>query len=599
MVRVHPSESADTCSVLDIFVKTDVVAAGVAVRAASTGRVLMLQRAADLADPAGGTWEFPGGHLEAGERPQDAARREWEEETGIPLPDGELVGSKRSGVYECFVYEIPDESNLSLNLFAGDRPISNPDDPDGDALEGAGWKSPEQLRSMPDLRPELRDSLPWTWVAKADDTGGAASPEEVEALLAAQAESVTPPGQTIEEDEAQAIAALADHESPEASAQIPDPPAEIEKRGPVTLHLHVAGVHRDGAKHRYRMASRDGQYVGATLPTTVRAVKGDVLVVEPNLFGRNEQGDFTWTNPNVAGRHTGRAMGRRVLEALAGGDLEKDDAGATSTGPTAGSVHVDAPLSNLSVSYAGKRRRLTKAGIAEPAKQLIYGIVLEPNTVDSQGDMVSPEAIEQAAHSYLAKAAQGRSTVHREQHGPALFSPSNPKMVPVESFIAPCDFSYDGREQIRKGSWVLVSHVLDRKLWKRILRGYTDGEVGQALTGWSVGGSGRRRPLSAMLVAKDDEPSQDDRGDLRALTEAIVKLAERPQPPIHVESPVTIAEGAIQVSPAAVHVAPAEVHYAEGAIQVAAPTVHVEQPRARSVRAETLPDGSRRYSPEP
>lgn len=45
------------------------------------GRVLLLKRA-ESAD-AGGTWGFPGGHIEPGETPEQAARRETQEEVGV------------------------------------------------------------------------------------------------------------------------------------------------------------------------------------------------------------------------------------------------------------------------------------------------------------------------------------------------------------------------------------------------------------------------------------------------------------------------------------------------------------------------------------
>jgi predicted NUDIX family NTP pyrophosphohydrolase len=38
-----------------------------------------------------GAWSVPKGLLEPGEEPLDAARREFREETGVPLPDGELL----------------------------------------------------------------------------------------------------------------------------------------------------------------------------------------------------------------------------------------------------------------------------------------------------------------------------------------------------------------------------------------------------------------------------------------------------------------------------------------------------------------------------
>lgn len=54
-----------------------------------TGRVLMAER------PAGkelaGLWEFPGGKVEAGERPEDALVRELREELGIGVASGDLA----------------------------------------------------------------------------------------------------------------------------------------------------------------------------------------------------------------------------------------------------------------------------------------------------------------------------------------------------------------------------------------------------------------------------------------------------------------------------------------------------------------------------
>lgn len=129
-----------------------VVAAGLAVRAADTGRVLMLQRALDDTDPAAGMWEFPGGHREGDEAALEAAYREWSEETGLELPAGHISADWTSpdGIYRCFVYEIGAESELSI----GDGRDGSTD-PDGDYLEALAWWDPAQLPGNPAVRREL------------------------------------------------------------------------------------------------------------------------------------------------------------------------------------------------------------------------------------------------------------------------------------------------------------------------------------------------------------------------------------------------------------------------------------------------------------
>ena len=141
---------------------------GLVVKAADSGRVLMIQRALQPGDPAAGTFEFPGGHMEGGETAMQAAVREWQEEVGVPLPDGYFDGSWTSpnGIYRGFVYVIASEDLVHLNPDPENRGVLNPDDPDQDLIEVVCWLDPAELPSMPNLRDECHTS-DWVVIAQA------------------------------------------------------------------------------------------------------------------------------------------------------------------------------------------------------------------------------------------------------------------------------------------------------------------------------------------------------------------------------------------------------------------------------------------------
>ena len=60
-----------------------------AIPATDTGELILLRRGFD---PAKGLWTFPGGFVDLGESVQDAAHREVDEELGIAVELGALVG---------------------------------------------------------------------------------------------------------------------------------------------------------------------------------------------------------------------------------------------------------------------------------------------------------------------------------------------------------------------------------------------------------------------------------------------------------------------------------------------------------------------------
>lgn len=113
---------------------------------------------------------------------------------------------------------------------------------------------------------------------------------------------------------------------------------------------------------------------------------------------------------------------------------------------------------------------------ADNEKQVVYGVVLEPNDVDLQEDWMKPEEIEKTAHFFMMN---GRTI--GKSHETVC------KAIPVESYIAPVDFACKGQygdQTVKKGSWVIGVKVLDPSEWEKVKSG--------EYTGFSVGGWGKR-----------------------------------------------------------------------------------------------------------
>lgn len=101
-----------------------------------------------------GKWELPSGHIELDESAQQAAVREWEEETGLKLPPGRFVRKwdSSNGKFVGFVYEIDSEDQLDL------RERDKDSNPDGDHFESLAWVDPHDM-PYHNLRHELMDDI--------------------------------------------------------------------------------------------------------------------------------------------------------------------------------------------------------------------------------------------------------------------------------------------------------------------------------------------------------------------------------------------------------------------------------------------------------
>lgn len=133
--------------------------AGLIVKAVDTGRVLMTQRSPYHGDDeeTKGTWEFPGGSIDEGETPLQAALREFGEETGLTLPEGyQIEGSTGSadGTYLSIVVLVPNEAwTVNADLL----PMET---------MGIGWFHPDHVEETPITRPEV-DDTDWDSVKEA------------------------------------------------------------------------------------------------------------------------------------------------------------------------------------------------------------------------------------------------------------------------------------------------------------------------------------------------------------------------------------------------------------------------------------------------
>lgn len=95
--------------------------------------------------------------------------------------------------------------------------------------------------------------------------------------------------------------------------------------------------------------------------------------------------------------------------------------------------------------------------------QVVWGEVLVPNRVDSQGDYVTPEVIARAAYRFMLKQSTQKVDVNHDRDD------SNPVGV-VESFIAREDDTL-----FIPGSWVVGVFVGDEVLWEQVKKGDLNG----------------------------------------------------------------------------------------------------------------------------
>lgn len=128
-------------------------------------------------------------------------------------------------------------------------------------------------------------------------------------------------------------------------------------------------------------------------------------------------------------------------------------------------------------------------------KQLVYGVVYEPDVEDAHGDYMDAEDIEKAAHEFM-KVARNIDTNHDFEAGVGEV---------VESYIAPADFDIDG-EKITKGTWLMVTKASD-EVWESIKKG--------DITGYSMAGT------AEVIEKQVEQPPKPSVADERTFIEKV------------------------------------------------------------------------------
>jgi hypothetical protein len=122
---------------------------------------------------------------------------------------------------------------------------------------------------------------------------------------------------------------------------------------------------------------------------------------------------------------------------------------------------------------------------ASAEERTVTGVVLQPEVVDAQGDIMDKSVIRAAAHRFLA----GYNT--RTKPG-LMHKDFKPRFEIVESYLAPQELTINGKT-VAEGSWIMTMKVLDDKVWDQIKKG--------KLTGFSIGGKARVQKLEAQAPA--------------------------------------------------------------------------------------------------
>lgn len=105
-------------------------------------------------------------------------------------------------------------------------------------------------------------------------------------------------------------------------------------------------------------------------------------------------------------------------------------------------------------------------------KRVVYGVVADPENVDSEKRRITPEAIESMAWDFLENFCNFGIKHQKDNNGNPIVL--NDKIKPVESWITQEKITRNGIK-IPIGAWVVAVRIHDDKIWDMVLKGILRG----------------------------------------------------------------------------------------------------------------------------
>ncbi len=173
------------------------------------------------------------------------------------------------------------------------------------------------------------------------------------------------------------------------------------------------------------------------------------------------------------GRHKSRADALRQLAAVEA-SKKKTEKG----GPTVSAVHTpgsDGKKKDKDKDVYKEEEVQKQVPIAkvDDEQRKVYGIVLEPDEVDTQGDTITAEEIEKSAAGFIEKCGTIGLRHRKVAKGVTL----------TDSYVTQGETTL-GKTKLKKGTWIIGVKIEDDAIWQ----GVKNGEY----NGFSVGGFGKK-----------------------------------------------------------------------------------------------------------